>query len=71
MSSMLVRSLRRNTMLPHVSRMAVRGGGFHKPDPLPYPEYKNTRRIHLEDINTMLYSDIGPEYHMHLHSIQI
>ena len=50
--------------------MAVRGG-FHKPDPLPYAEYKNTRKLHLEDVNTVLYSDIGPEFHMHLHSIQI
>ena len=51
--------------------MAARGGHFHKPDPLPYPWYKQTRRVHLEDINTVLYSDIGPEFHMHLHSIQI
>ena len=48
--------------------MAVRGG-FHKPDPLPYPWYKDTRRVHLEDVNTILYSDIGPEFHMHLHSL--
>ena len=48
--------------------MAIRGG-FHKPDPLPYQEYKNTRKVHLEDVNTVLYSDIGPEFHMHLHSI--
>ena len=50
--------------------MATRGG-FHKPDPKPYAPYKNTRRVHLEDINTTLYSDIGPEFHMHLHSVQI
>ena len=51
--------------------MTTRGGGFHKPDPLPYPEYKNTRRHHLEDMNTAFYSDIAPEFHLHLHSIQI
>ena len=51
--------------------MAVRGGHFHKPDPLEYKEYKQTRRIHLEDINTIFYSDNAPEFHMHLHSIQI
>merc|ERR1712127_746876 len=51
--------------------MATRGGGFHKPDPLPYPGYKNTRRHHVEDINTSFYSDIAPEFHLHLHSIQI
>lgn len=50
--------------------MAVRGGGghFHKPDPkLPKP-YEHTRVIHLEDVNTILYHDFSPEYHMHLHS---
>ena len=51
--------------------MATRGGGFHKPDPVPYSEYKNTRRHHVEDMNTTFYSDIAPEFHMHLHSIQI
>ena len=50
--------------------MATRGG-FHKPDPLPYKWYEHTRRVHLEDVNTLFYSDIGPEFHMHLHSIQI
>jgi hypothetical protein len=25
----------------------------------------------LEDINTVLYADVAPEYHMHLHSVQI
>ena len=51
--------------------MATRGGGFHRPDPAPYAEYKNTRRHHVEDMNASFYSDIGPEFHMHLHSIQI
>ena len=67
---MLVRSMRRNAMMSQATRMTVRGG-FHKPDPIPYKEVKHTRRIRLEDINTTLYSDIGPEYHMHLRSVQI
>ncbi len=46
-----------------------RSGHFHKPDPLPYQWYNYTRRTHLEDINTILYSDIAPEFHMHLHSL--
>jgi hypothetical protein len=46
-------------------------GAFHKPDPKPYKKYNFTRRYHLDDINTVLYSDFAPEYHMHLHSIQI
>ena len=50
---------------------AATRGGFHGPDPKPYAEYKYTRRYHLEDINTVLYHDYAPEYHMHLHSIQI
>jgi hypothetical protein len=48
---------------------ASRGGHFHRPDPKPYSLYKYTRRTHLEDINTVLYSDFAPEFHMHLHSI--
>ena len=50
--------------------MASRSG-FHKPDPNIYPPYKHTRRIHLEDINTNIYNDNAPEFHMHLHSLQI
>ena len=52
---------------------AVRGGGgsWHKPDPKPYGLYKYTRRYHLEDINSVLYSDFAPEFHMHLHSLWI
>ena len=68
MNSMLLRSAMRSRQ--QVAPLAARGG-FHKPDPLPYPWYKQTRRVHLEDINTIFYSDIGPEFHMHLHSIQI
>jgi hypothetical protein len=49
--------------------IAVRSGGhFHKPDPKLTPFYEHTRTIHLEDINTTIYHDFSPEYHMHLHS---
>ena len=48
---------------------ATRGGHWHRPDPKPYGLYKYTRRYHLEEINTVLYGDFAPEYHMHLHSI--
>jgi hypothetical protein len=50
--------------------VAVRGGGghFHKPDPKLWTPYQHTRVVHLEDINTVLYHDFNPEYHMHLHS---
>ena len=44
------------------------GGHFERPDPKLPTEYKHTRRIHLEDINTILYHDFAPEFHMHLHS---
>jgi len=52
---------------------AVRGGGgsWHRPDPKPYGLYKYTRRYHLEDINSILYSDVAPEFHMHLHSMWV
>jgi len=72
MNSILLRSaFRQRQALAQGSQLlsATRGGGFHKPDPLPYPWYKDTRRVHLEDVNTVLYSDIGPEFHLHLHSI--
>ena len=67
MNSMLLRS----TLRHRPSMLAATRGGFHKPDPVPYAEYKQTRRVHLEDVNTIFYSDIGPEFHMHLHSLQI
>ena len=51
--------------------IATRGGGGGGPDLKPYPMYKYTRRYHLEDINTTIYSDIGPEFYLHLHSIHI
>ena len=74
MNSLLLRSAFRQRQALHISSKNVlgasmRGGGFHKPDPVPYAPYKNTRRHHLEDINTSWYSDIGPEFWIHLHSI--
>ena len=72
MNSMLLRSVYRsqNSVQMTASKMiATRGGHFHKPDPLPYDWYKQTRRTHLEDINTVFYSDIAPEFHLHLHSL--
>ena len=50
--------------------MAVRGGGghVHRPDPKLGKPYEQTRVVALEDINTVLYHDFSPEYHMHLHS---
>ena len=71
---MLLRSvLRPRNMGPlHLGKMlSARGGGFHKPDPKPYEWVEDTRRLHLEDVNTVFYSDIGPEFHMHLHSLHI
>ena len=46
-------------------------GGFARPDPKPYGKYKYTRRTHLQDINTVLYSDFAPEFYMHMHSIWV
>ena len=54
--------------------LATRGGGgghWARPDPRPYPEYKQTRRYRLEDINTVWYADVAPEFWVHLHSVQI
>ena len=53
--------------------MATRGGGghWHRPDLKPYEPYKYTRRYHLEDINTYFYSDMAPEFYLHLHSMWI
>ena len=74
MNSLLMRSALRcrsgNVMMKNAT-IASRGGGFHKPDPLPYTSYKHTRRIHLEDMNTQFYNSIAPEFHFHLHSLQI
>ena len=74
MNSLLLKSAFRqksSVMMKSAAPLATRGGGFHKPDPLPYKWYEQQRRVHLEDINTIFYSDIGPEFHMHLHSLQI
>ena len=51
----------------------VRGGGgsWHKPDPKPPQLYKYTRRYHLQDINSVMYHDFAPEFHMHLHSMWV
>lgn len=68
---MLTKAMRSRTLTPRVMAVAVRGGGgghFHRPDPKPQEPYEHTRLIHLEDINTVLYHDFNPEYHMHLHS---
>ena len=69
MNSILLRSTFRARQTSSLA--AACRGGFHKPDPVPYAKYQHTRRIHLEDINTQFYSDIGPEFYMHLHSLQI
>lgn len=51
--------------------MRATRGGFARPDPKPYGQYKYTRRTHLQDINTVLYSDFAPEFYLHLHSIWV
>ena len=68
MSFLLRRPMPASTLM-----QAMRGGGghWHRPDPKPYKLYKYTRRYHLEDINTVLYSDIAPEYYLHLHSVHM
>jgi hypothetical protein len=68
---LLARSLRNRTAFNSSLLLAVRGGGgghFHRPDPKLGKPYEHTRLVHLEDINTVLYHDFSPEYHMHLHS---
>lgn len=70
--SLLAKSMRSRSVLmnTHVA-LAVRGGGgghFHRPDPKLWKPYEHTRLVQLEDINTVLYHDYAPEYHMHLHS---
>uniref|UniRef100_A0A7S3IWT8 Uncharacterized protein n=1 Tax=Strombidium inclinatum TaxID=197538 RepID=A0A7S3IWT8_9SPIT len=70
MNSMLRSALRTQNRIGMRGVTATRGA-FHKPDPVPYPEYKHTRRLHMEEVNTILYSDTAPEFYMHLHSLQI
>lgn len=68
---LLAKALRTRTTLSSAKLLATRGGGgghWHRPDPAVPNPYVHTRRIHLEDINTILYHDFSPEYHMHLHS---
>jgi hypothetical protein len=68
---LLTKTLRARSTVEAVKMMATRSGGgghWHRPDPYVPKPYVHTRRIHLEDINTILYHDFSPEYHMHLHS---
>ena len=69
---LLTKALRSRSLIDtSVKLLATRGGGgghWHRPDPYVPKPYVHTRRIHLEDINTILYHDYAPEYHMHLHS---
>ena len=69
---LLTRNLKsRTSFYTAALALTTRGGGgghFHRPDPKLPTEYVHTRRIHLQDINTILYHDFAPEYHMHLHS---
>ena len=69
----LVRGTSKSGVFGASALNATRGGGgsWHRPDPKPYPLYKYTRRYRLEDINTVLYSDFAPEFHMHLHSMWV
>ena len=65
--SSLAKSMRQTPILFR----STRGGHFARPDPKPYAQYKYTRRTHLQDINTVLYSDFAPEFYLHMHSIWV
>ena len=65
---LLAKTMRSRSLAPMTLAAATRGGHFHKPDPKLWTLYEHTRVVHLEDINTVLYHDFNPEYHMHLHS---
>lgn len=68
---LLTRAMRSKPLFGNAIFQATRGGGgghFHRPDPKVPKPYSFTRRYKLEDINTVLYHDFSPEYHMHLHS---
>ena len=69
-SFLLARTFR-NKAFPALASRGGGGGSFHKPDPPLLQEYKHTRRVHLEDVNTNLYHDHAPEFYMHLHSIHV
>ena len=71
MNPLMVSMLRRQTHMTSMTAMRGGGGGWHRPDPVPYKRYNYTRRYHLEDINTTLYSDVAPEFYLHLHSIHM
>lgn len=73
---MLAKALRARSTLGanHLAMLsAVRGGGggFHKPDPVPWTKPNSTRVIALEDTNTILYHDTNPEFHLHLHAMWV
>lgn len=67
----MMRGARRGVLAQNTLKASSRSGHFHRPDPQPYPLYTYSRRLHLDDVNSVLYSDFAPEFHMHLHSIQI
>jgi hypothetical protein len=66
-----MRGARKGLLANSAATASARSGHFHRPDPKPYGLYKYSRRTYLEDINSVLYSDFAPEFHMHLHSIWV
>lgn len=65
---LLSKAMRQRSNPLHLAMRGGGGGHFHKPDPKVATPYEHKRVVHLEDINTVLYHDYSPEYHMHLHS---